>query len=209
MNSESTNSVVFGAGLTLTALIVLGGFAATTVGVVYFYNKIAKQANSLVGVKEVGNNAGFANVTFENMMRSVGWKGGEAWCMYFAKAVYLKVLPQKAAIINQALNGSTQQSFNNAASGKYPGFTVITSGKPRVGDIVIWQRGSNKGTGHAGIVTAVNSSSFTTVEGNTTVNQTFAGEGDAVYKNQHPLAYGQKTPQYSDLYLRGFIRYNA
>jgi hypothetical protein len=45
--------------------------------------------NQFEKVIENTKNAGFVNRNFEKMMRSVGWKTNDAWCMYYCKLVYL------------------------------------------------------------------------------------------------------------------------
>ena len=48
-------------------------------------------AGEWVGMKEIGNNQAFANQVFQDMMKKVGWKSSDQWCMYFAKAIHYEV----------------------------------------------------------------------------------------------------------------------
>lgn len=173
-------------------------------------NRIVRRASFYEDIDEIGNNAAFADEKFEEMMKTAGWKSGEEWCMYFAKAVYLKALPLQKDKINM-LSGSTQSSFNKVKNGEIPDFKVVTSGMPRRGDIVIWQNKDNPSKGHAGIVTRTTSweypLGFTTIEGNVSVNADFYGDGQSVRKAEHNLDYGQTSKTYPSKILRGFIRY--
>jgi hypothetical protein len=130
--------------------------------------------------------------------------------MYYAKAIYKKALPKLADQIQKDLSGSTQGTWNKINSGGSEIFKTVTSGKPKVGDIVIWRRLNDSSKGHAGIVTRPNSSmfpnGFTTVEGNTNYDPSFQGEGDLVDTLQHELKYNQPNDTYKSLKLLGFIR---
>ena len=58
-------------------IILISSLVAGIVGLGIFYNfrkkKIKRQAKLFDGVKEVGNNAGFTNKAFEDMLKSVRW----------------------------------------------------------------------------------------------------------------------------------------
>ena len=89
----------------------------------YFdFSKISSYlSNKWVGIKEVGNNAGFSSSVFEQMMKNVGWKSSDQWCMYFAKAIHYESYKDKPNIqekIKKILTGSTQESFVNAKNDK-------------------------------------------------------------------------------------------
>ena len=83
------------------------------------------------------------------MLKDSGWKSGEAWCMYYAKSIYKKALPKLADQIQKELSGSTQGTWNKINSGDSELFKTVTSGKPKVGDIVIWRRLNDSSKGHA------------------------------------------------------------
>jgi hypothetical protein len=175
----------------------------------YRKKKVARLSLLFQGVEEVGNNAGFSNDTFEKMMREVGWKNGEAWCSYFAKVVYLYALPNLSDDINKWWGGSSQATFQNVKNGKSDEFEVITSGRPKKGDIVIWQRINSPSQGHVGIVTKayLNSSTrFDAIEGNTNYDPSFSGEGQLVDIVPHDTEIGKPDSQYPSLRLLGFIR---
>jgi len=178
------------------AILVVGLISAYRWRASYF-------AKSWVGVNEKGFNASFSNKVFETMMKDIGWKGGEAWCMYFAKAIHYESYPKDRAEINKLLNGSTQLSWRNVKNSDGETYRVVTSGRPRLGDIALWQNTNDTSKGHAGVVIKSGGDTFTTVEGNT--NAGGGREGDAVMIKERPLKYNQKIPN-SSLKLLGFIR---
>lgn len=183
--------------------IYLGSIAlvATAIILLGWRRRAANTAAEFIDTKEIGNNAGFADSEFEKMMRAIGWQGGEAWCMYFAKSVYLQAFPKKAGDISRILTGSTQGSWK-AAKANPDVFKVVTDGPARVGDIVIWQSTSNPSLGHAGIVLKKDSGdSFYTVEGNSGFGGTREGQG--VTKSKRMLVPGTVE---GGLKLLGFIR---
>lgn len=198
-------------GLKIT--LIVGGIltvASLAVFVNYRRRKIKRIAKSFQGVEEIGNNQAFSNETLQNMLKEAGWKSGEAWCMYYAKAVYKRALPKLSEQIQKELSGSTQGTWNKINIGDSEIFEAVTSGRPRVGDIAIWRRVNDSSKGHAGIVIKPNSSKYpngyTTVEGNTNYDPSFQGEGDLVDILQHELKYNETNETYKGLKLLGFIR---
>jgi hypothetical protein len=180
------------------------GLGVTAVLLIGWRRRAATVAARFIDQKEIGQNSGFADAAFEKMLRDVGWQGGEAWCMYFAKSVYMQAFPNKADQINRVLTGSTQQSWKNAIDN--PGvFRVITDGPARKGDIVIWQSTKNPTLGHAGIVERKKGiDDGITVEGNSGLGDTREGEG--VSDKQRELVPGAVM---GSLKLLGFIRLRA
>ena len=193
-------------------LLALGGLTMISLAVFINYRsrKIKRIGKSFEGVEEIGNNQGFSDEALQTMLRESGWKGGEAWCMYYAKAIYKKALPNLSDKIQKQLTGSTMVNWSNAVQGKLENFEAITSGKPKIGDIVIWQRINDSGKGHAGIVVKNNSKKFdggfVAVEGNTNYDPSFQGEGDLVDIVDHTLNYGEPDGTYKGLKLKGFLR---
>jgi len=169
--------------------------------------KIIKTAKLYEGIKEVGNNQGFTNAAFQNMMSSVGWKSGDQWCAFFCKAVYNNALPELASDFNKSLGGSTQRTFNNVKAGKSQHLKVVTSGTPAIGDIVIWVNKSDSSKGHAGIVIELNGgNSFTCIEGNVNYKPATSGENELVDIVPHKTSIGSTDSVYRTKNLRGFIR---
>lgn len=144
--------------------------------------KIALTANNFVGQTEVTGNLGFHDAEFEEMMKAVGWKRGEAWCAYFAELVWKLCYVQHLGInkdLSELFSGSTVQTWKNF----YSSGNWITSDKPSKGSVVIWQKykgGEPHWSGHAGIVTDIFDSKFESVEGNT--NNAGGREGYIVAK---------------------------
>lgn len=187
-------------------VLLLGGIGLSFIN--YRKRKIKRKAYLFEGVKEVGNNSGFSSEIFEKMMRDVGWKSGEQWCMYFAKNVYVQSLPKLADDFKKVLSGSSQRSFNNVDEGKSEYLETIKEGSPKKGDIVIWQRKSDKSKGHAGVVVDVSEggNKFTAMEGNTNFDPAFNGDGELVNVVPHETKYGESDSTYKTMILRGFIR---
>lgn len=192
--------------IVISAILILGGVGLSFVN--HRKKKIIRQAKLFKGIEEVGTNAGFDNETFEKMMREVGWSGGDQWCMFFAKNVYVHSLPKLAKDFQKNLSGSTQGSFSNIEKGASPYLEVIKEGSPKVGDIVIWQRKNDSSKGHAGIVIKVKDGGkkFDAIEGNTNYDPEFMGEGQLVDIVPHETNYGEGDSVYKSLRLRGFIR---
>jgi len=169
-----------------------------------FGDLVSMFANKWVGVKEIGNNQAFGNKVFEAMMKAVGWKSSDEWCMYFAKAVHYDIFkdqPQVQSQIQKILTGSTQQSFVNAKNDKSGTYT--TSNTPQVGDIIIWQRSTQNWKGHAGVVVGVKNGMVETIEGNT--DSVDLSNGQYVAKKIQKSEVGSKMPN-STLVVRGYIR---
>lgn len=174
----------------------------------YRKKKIKRTGLMFEGIEEVGSNQGFANDTFEKMMRDVGWKDGEEWCSYFAKLVYIKALPKFEDDIRKWFSGSSQRTFENVRDGKTEKFEIV-EGRPKKGDVVIWQRKSAPSKGHVGVVVKVyptNPNKFDAVEGNTNYDPAFSGDGQLVDVVPHETAIGDTDSVYKSLKLRGFIR---
>ena len=124
---------------------------------------------SQVGVKEQGNNNGQA---VRQYLKSVGLGSGYAWCMalvYWAFSQAAEDLGVKNPLIK---TGGVLRQWNEIDP-KYKHTSV-----PKVGDIFIMDFGN--GSGHTGMVTAVNGASIATVEGNT--NSDGSRNGDGVYE---------------------------
>lgn len=127
-------------------------------------------AKKYIGQKELPGNYFDEKSPLGKIIIEAGHKNGEAWCAYFAEAIFVETL-------RALFSASTVQTFHNF---KNAGYEI--SEVPRVGALVIWQRykdGKPTWQGHAGIVTKVNSDgSFISIEGNT--NSKGSREGDSV-----------------------------
>ena len=169
-----------------------------------FGRLIERFSDDWIGVKELGNNRDFGNSVFQSMLKNVGWKSYDQWCMYFAKAVHYQVYKNDRAAINKILTGNTQDSFNNVKRDTTGTYKAIESGEAKKGDIAIWQRTNSPGTGHAGVVIKLNGDgTMNTIEGNTSDKS--ISDGDTVARKVRPSTIGKLIPG-STLKLRGFIR---
>lgn len=161
---------------------------------------IVKVALSFVGQNEIKGNQGFEDPKFLQVMESVGWQIGHAWCSYFAEAVLKLAYKDDAkalAIFDKLCNASAVKTLANFKSAGYK-----VSATPKPGAVVIWQtkrKGVKSWTGHAGIVTAVYKDYFTTVEGNTGSGGTREGEVVATRNRKYNFDI------YNGLELQGFI----
>lgn len=193
----------------LGALILFSAFRKKGMGNVgSAQEKIRKLALLYEGISEIGDNQGFTDAAFTEMMKKAGWRSSEEWCMYYAKAIYIYALPELIEDFNQSLSGSTQSSFKNVQNGKSRHLKVVTSGPVLVGDIMILQNKSNPSKGHAGIVIATDNANkkYTTIEGNVNYNPEHSGENELVDRVPHVVNYGQTDSAFSSKILRGFIR---
>ena len=166
-------------------------------------NKVLRFANTWAeDVQEVGNNLGFTDAEFQDLMQQYGdFRSGEPWCMSFVKMVWTYKTKRKLqADLDRLMTPSTQgtyENFQKDTSGKF-----IVSKKPKRGSIVIWQQyvnGTPQYKGHAGIVTRVGKKHFYTIEGNT--NSDGSREGYTVSKKKREYKWNVTN----GLRLRGFI----
>ena len=111
-----------------------------------------------LGIVEQGANLGFSKERFQQKMAEVGWRPGDAWCMFYVKLIYLEAYPHKRAALDLLLGGSVPLSL--MAIQRDPAKTLALSDEPKVGAIVFWPS-------HAGIVRKVYEGGFQTIEGNT------------------------------------------
>lgn len=182
------------------------GAAGLVLGLGIFFSlrgrrKMISLSKALVGQREIAGNLGFESKEFESLIKQVGWKVGDAWCVYFVKLVYYQKAPEflKRKVLS-VLTGSSQQTWKNILSDR----AFVTSKVPRPGDIVIWQtykNGEAQWSGHAGVVTRVKLGSFETVEGNT--NTTGGSEGYIVAEKDR----GYTWETNNGLRLKGFARF--
>ena len=151
-------------------------------------------------------NVGFVDASFQAMMKSVGWRGGEAWCMYFCKLVYMQFFSFDREFISKNFNGSSQGTPNNIIALNNRGdkrYVFIQDNTPQIGDIFCLINASNKGIGHVGIVTEViDDRTVKTLEGNTSLKGVREGEG--VFELKRTLVVGKGASQI----MRGYIRRN-
>jgi hypothetical protein len=145
-------------------------------------------------------NVGFVDKSFQAMMKSVGWKGGEAWCMYYCKLVYMQFFSFDREFLAKNFNGSTSGTLQNVINLNARGdrrYVFIKANTPQIGDIICLQ-------GHVALVQEVISPTIVkTIEGNTNVRGSREGEG--VSENKRTLVVGKKS---FDQLFKGYIRRN-
>jgi len=147
-----------------------------------------------------GKNVGFVDASFQTMMKAVGWKGGEAWCMYFCKLVYMQFFSFDREFLAKNFNGSTSGTLQNVINLNAKGdkrYVFLNTNTPQIGDIICLQ-------GHVGLVQEVISSTIVkTIEGNTNLKGVREGEG--VTENKRTLIVGK--PSFGQMF-KGYIRRN-
>jgi hypothetical protein len=165
--------------------------------------EIVKAAYEFLGEEEIRGNKGFKNSRFEDLMKAVGWKVGQAWCSYFVELVWRWAYSQQNSIIAAELEGlfSGGAVATFSAFEKSPDFETTRS--PGVGSVVIWQYYANgvaRWQGHAGIVIRVHENYFETIEGNT--NDDGVREGYEVALRLRKYNYNTQD----GLRIKGFIK---
>jgi len=147
-----------------------------------------------------GKNVGFVDASFQTMMKAVGWKGGEAWCMYFCKLVYMQFFSFDREFLAKNFSGSTGGTLQNVINLNARGdkkYIFIKSNTPQIGDIICLQ-------GHVGLVQEVISPTVVkTIEGNTNLKGVREGEG--VTENTRTLIVGKSS--FGQMF-KGYIRRN-
>lgn len=143
---------------------------------------IVEVASKYTGIKEISNNRGWKNKDFEKKMKDIGWRSGQAWCMYFVKLVLIEayeLIGNKALVewCKKNLNGSVMSSFKKLKSQ----MTVMSVTEPESGAIGIMQNNGAE-TGHTFIVERVDDrGDVKAIEGNTDAS-VGSREGDGVYR---------------------------
>jgi len=165
--------------------------------------RIVRYAKKFIGEEEFSGNKGFQDEEFNQLMRDYGdFRDGQAWCMSFAKLIWIKKFGKKYEDdLNLIITPSTQTSWANFEKDTSGNFEI--SKKPSSGAIVIWQNyvnGVGNWTGHAGIVQRSNSESFETIEGNTNDDD---GSREGYEVAERTRKYNWNTT--NGLRLKGFI----
>jgi len=199
LNTKIDDETLLYIALTIIGLILIIYFLSNNNKAVRIAKRNVGQLEKTTGSYEMG----FQNKKFETKMRQNGFSQGYDWCAIFAKSVIMKsVSNKKKAIINQLMNPSSQQTYNNLVNASTHYNFIEISEKPIKGAVVVWQSVSKPAFGHVGIVSAVSGANFTSIEGNVSTNTAY----DGVAVKQHSLFEKHKT---SGLKLRKyFIKIN-
>jgi hypothetical protein len=129
---------------------------------------ILARAKSFVGIKEIPPNQSFNNKEFQNLMASVGWRTGWAWCCLFSELVwklgYEDTFGKRADVnklLSKLFSANSQATFLSFSEA--PEFNI--SEQPEPADIGIYKSGNI--TGHTIIVADnIEYTDIRTVEGN-------------------------------------------
>lgn len=152
-------------------------------------------------------NAGFVDASFQAMMKAVGWKGGEAWCMYFCKLVYMQFFSFDRDFIAKNFTGSSRATPDNIKNLNKKGdtrYVFLETNTPQIADVFCLRNPDGSYTGHAGLVAEVISpTQVKTIEGNTTVRG--VREGDGVAELTRTLEVGKRS---MGQIFSGYIRRN-
>ncbi len=136
-------------------------------------DRIVSYAESWQGVKEIPGNMGWENEEFQNLLEQAGWEKGQAWCLFFVKAIYYKVFGpiDFGTLIEENFTGSATQTFANCKEN--PRFQTTTKNEVAgaVAIFRLFKDGEPDWRGHGGIVIEPGAgdygSHFKTVDGNT------------------------------------------
>lgn len=149
-------------------------------------------------------NAGFVDSSFEAMMRSVGWQGGQAWCAYYIKLVLMQMFSFDRAWLSKNLTGSSTGNFYNVESLNKKGdklYQAFTDNSWQIGDVFVLK--NPKGGGHTGMVLeSYGNGKVKTIEGNT--NLKGSREGDRVLNLDRTLIKGKMS--FGQVVVGGFRR---
>lgn len=143
------------------------------------------EAQKYVGKTEILGNKGFKDPAFEAEMKEEGWQKGYAWCMLFAKLVYVNCYPEKSAELRKLFVPGVLNTFRNLRDAAYP-----IGHLPQLDALVCWAQmkdGKQTGFGHAGIVSELLADGFKSIEGNTAGSG--VREGWIVAENRHGLGF--------------------
>ena len=132
-----------------------------------YLEKLKEQLSLTVGISEIGADAGFSDAEFQKALKELGWSAGMAWCVFYSKYIWSKILPKKKwEVAKDLLTGNSQTTWANFNNKDKSGYFEISK-KPKIGGIAIWQYPNATWKGHAGVVMkVVDSKTFIAQEGN-------------------------------------------
>lgn len=169
-----------------------GGVVVATIATVLLLSrktaKWLKEAAKYVGIREIYNDQGWADKSFQQKMSAAGWKTGMQWCALFVRMVFLQCAKGKALdFFRSKLNASAAGSFDNIKlAGKNDYAEVIS--KPEVGCLVCYVH-------HIEFCEAINGDKMTVISGNSSL-------GNGVYG----VARSQRSISKPFEQLKGYIR---
>lgn len=164
------------------------------------FEELALEVQKYIGVTEKGGDNHGPEV--EKFQKAVDGKAeGEAWCLAFVQFC-VKNVDAKLSTLNTLF--ATEHCMTLWS--KTP--QDARGSKPGVGHVMLWKHlkdGQPTGSGHAGVVIAVNADgTVTTVEGNTGPGGGIVREGDGVYKKTRSTSLTPATG--ATMQLVGFVK---
>lgn len=163
-------------------------------------DKIIATAKKFVGQTEIKGNQGFHDKEFEEKMRKIGFKTGDAWCSYLAELVWTEAYADDSKALEIIRKNFSGSSFRTLTKFADSGYKAEREAVP--GSVVIWRRKKNgeyTPQGHVGIVIEVHGDYFKSIEGNT--NAAGSREGDVVALKTRSYSFDKDN----GLELAGFI----
>lgn len=159
------------------------------------------EAKKYIGQQEIRGNQGFVNPAFEAEMKEEGFEKGYAWCMLFARVVFVNCYPEKAIELRKLFVPGVLNTFRNLQNAAYP-----VGNLPQLDSLVCWKQvrnGKPTGFGHAGIVSSLGEDhSWKSIEGNTSTPG--EREGYIVAEHSHKI-----STSLNGLQLLGFVQISA
>jgi hypothetical protein len=160
-------------------------------------DELIDYATAFIGEQEKPGNSGFKNKTFEDLMKSVGWKKGQSWCAFFCKLVYKDFITEEKFNLFSPAALSTLHNF-------YQDNEKCKTMEAKRGNMAVWglyDNGVLSWKGHIGIVAGIiGSNTFQCIEGNS--NKYGGSEGKEVCLVNRSLLVTEKK---NGLVLQGFI----
>lgn len=168
-------------------------------------------ANLFNGIKEHGNNQGWQdvffdelNMSFEDLMKTVGWETTHAWCAYFSELVwklaYAKIDTTMVDKLDKLFSANAVQTYHNFEKSEFECSKIAVDGSVLI--YQVYKNGNPTTSGHAAIV--INSNDgivIDTIEGNT--NAKGSREGDQVANKTRIISFDKKQNSWIPL---GFIK---
>lgn len=151
---------------------------------------VIEVAKKYLGDSELKGNVFTDDTELGRRLKEAGHSDGEAWCAYFAEAVFCEAFPEKEKPFRRMFSAGAVKTLENFRTN---GYTVFE--KPQPGMLVIWQhyeKGKPSWQGHAGIVIEVlPNGTFITIEGNTTAAGSREGTSVQIKtRSRKPVATG-------------------
>ena len=139
-----------------------------------FKKKLDNQEEKIVPkLKQLYDNRGFVDGSFEKTMVAVGWGDGQAWCAYYVKLIFMQLYSFDREWLSKNIGGGAMNNLYNVINLNKQGdkryIAIKTNDQPQVGYVFCL---GVSGEGHTGIVVEVlgksgNGWNVKTIEGNT------------------------------------------